>query len=185
MDQLCDDLLSMIFQFCDDRTSYNLSLCNKYINESTRKKGFAKFLSYDYPLCDYNKFMKRYIRHHGTINIFVIRHTNNPFYWLPKWVSRVHFENCRIKDPINPNEITSTEVLSIVTPIFDWEIKINWDKFPHLKELYVKGYAIESFEGIEEKCKRLKKITYLPEDSNKISKINSVNNFSKFILKVI
>ena len=161
MEKLCEDLLNLIFQFCDNKTSFRFALCSKYIHESTLRYGFAKFLRYDYPKCDFNYFMKRFIRHHGSITTCIVKETANGFYWLPQWVERIYFENCRIRDLINPSNITKTKFLNISTPIYTWEINIQWDKFPDLVELIIKGYWI-NLEGISSKCKHLKRVHYEP-----------------------
>lgn len=160
MNSLCEDLICSILRFCDAKTSYKLSMCSKYIYECTKKGGFARYLCYDYPKCDYNIFMKRYLRHHNSIETFVIRCTNNPFYWLPKWSRNIHFEYCTIRDAINPKRVVETESITILTVMHHWKITIAWENFPNLQKLVVKGYAL-NFEGIE-KCTKLKNIIYLP-----------------------
>ena len=59
---LCEEMIALIFEYTDSLSSYNLSMCNKFIYECTKKRGFVKHLSYNYPKCDYNLFMKRYLR---------------------------------------------------------------------------------------------------------------------------
>jgi hypothetical protein len=161
MNQIHEDLICYIMDYLSSSCAYKLSMCSKYLYECTKRRGFAKMITYDYPLCDYNIFMKRYIRHHGAVQTFVVRNTNNPFYWLPKWTRRIHFEYCKIKDAINPKyAAVETEEITILSVIYDWEIKINWDKFPNLKKLVVVGYSVD-LQGIE-RCKSLREIRYEP-----------------------
>lgn len=157
---LPEELICCIFEYLTSSCAYRLSTCSKYIYECTKKRGFAKLIKYDYPQCDYNVFMKRYIRHHAAVDTFILRHTNNPFYWLPKWTKQIHFEYCRIKDAINPKTVVETEVITILSVVYDWEIKIQWEKFPNLKKLVVVGYSVD-FHGVE-RCKNLKDIRYEP-----------------------
>lgn len=158
-----EDVFHLIFLYLNNRDSYHLSLSCKYIHQTTEKRGFAKFIMYDYPKWNYDMFIKRYIRHHGTLTTFVIRNTNNPFYWLPKWTQRIHFEFCKIRDVIDPPIVTETEELRIVSN-HDWTIHINFLKFPRLKKLIVKGYSL-FFKGID-CCKELKSVTYEPLDDS-------------------
>jgi hypothetical protein len=82
---------------------------------------------------------------------------NNASLWLPKWVEKVYFMNCKIDQEINPSQVTSTEILYISSQCYESEIKINWDKFPKLREITVIGYQID-FEIAKKKCKFLKKM---------------------------
>jgi hypothetical protein len=109
--------------------------------------------------------MKRYLRHHSSIDLFIIRQTNNPFYWLPKWSRQINFEHCKIRDAISPGKISvDTEIIRIISVVHNWKITIDWEKFPNLRELTVKGYHLD-LEGIE-KCTKLKtnNIIYEPHE---------------------
>jgi hypothetical protein len=163
MKLLNEDVINVIFMYLNNPDSYSLSLSCKYIYETTKKRGFAKFIMHDYSKWDMNVFMKRYIRHHGTVTTFVIKYTNNPFYWLPKWTHRIQFEFCKIKDVIDPPAVTETEELSIISN-HDWTIHINFKKFPKLKKLKVKGYTL-NFKGIDE-CQQMSYMIYEPIDDS-------------------
>ena len=160
MNTLCEDIIHIILDFCDLRTSFYLTLTNKYISQTTLKNGFAKHISYDsYDIASsdtYDTFLQRFHRHRYTLRTCSMSNLNNPFLWLPKWVEKVYFFNCRIQQEINPSQVTETEVLYISSQSYDWEINMNWDKFPKLKEMTVVGYRI-NFEEAHKKCPLLTK----------------------------
>jgi hypothetical protein len=160
MNHLCEDLIILILDFCDLRTSFYLALTNKYISQTTLKKGFAKHISYDsYDLASestYDTFLRRFHTHQHTLRTCSMSNLNNPFLWLPKWVQKVYFFNCRIQQEINPSQVTETEVLYISSKSCDWEIHMNWDKFPKLREMTVINYRI-NFEEAQKKCPLLTK----------------------------
>ena len=163
MNTMCEDVLNVIFEFCDCQSSFQFALCNKQIYESTMKKGFIKYISYNTLQDNLNLFMKRFIRHHKTIKNCNMYFVNNPFLWIPVWVNKVNFYSCKISETINPRNCVKTEYLCLIntSSTDSYQIKINWVKFPLLKELKVKNYKID-LEGIHEHCKLLKIINYLP-----------------------
>ena len=161
MNFLCENMIYLILDFCDQRTSFSLVLTNKYISQTTIKKGFAKHISYDsHDIASsdtYDTFLRRFHRHQHTLRTCFMGNLNNAFLWLPKWVQKVYFLNCRIQQDINPSQVTETEVLYISSQSYDCEININWDKFPKLREMSVVGYRV-NFEVAQKKCPLLTKI---------------------------
>jgi len=159
MNNLFEEIINLVFEFCDQQTSFQFSLSNKYIYHSSLKKGFARYISYNahVPRCTYETFLKRFHRHQNSLQTCIMENLNNASLWLPKWVEKVYFMNCKIDQEINPSQVTSTEILYISSQCYESEIKINWDKFPKLREITVIGYQID-FEIAKKKCKFLKKM---------------------------
>lgn len=177
---LNSDVLTVIFGYCDSKTSYNFALCCKKIYESTLKIGFSKHISFDNSQHDdIGLFIKRFVSHYKSINVCTIYNMTNPFIWMPMWVKKVYFYNCKINTEINPNKKTITEKLHLNNYGDSMLIKIKWEKFPLLKEIYIDNFSV-NFEGIEKYCHKLKKITYFPRGNSKIMLLESakkvVNN---------
>ena len=137
MNFLCENMIYLILDFCDQRTSFSLVLTNKYISQTTIKKGFAKHISYDsHDIASsdtYDTFLRRFHRHQHTLRTCFMGNLNNAFLWLPKWVQKVYFLNCRIQQDINPSQV------------------------PKLREMSVVGYRV-NFEVAQKKCPLLTKI---------------------------
>ena len=167
------DVLSVIFRFCDSKSSYNFALTCKKVYESTNKLGFSKHISFDNNgNNDIGIFIDRFVRHYKSINVCTFYHMTNPFLWMPTWVKKVYFFNCKINTEINPRDATITEKLYVNNYVSN-ELSINWKKFPMLKELYIENCTV-NFEGIKIYCSMLKRFTYFPPANNNISIMHQV-----------
>jgi hypothetical protein len=154
-----DDVLHLIFGYCDNQSSYRLAVSCKTLYDITAS-GFAKHISYDYTNgCDVFTFINRLAKHRRSLRTCTIHRLQNPFLWIPIWTPRVNFYQCKITDAIDPQYPVLTEVL-IISHYVASAIQINWIKFPLLREIQITNIKVD-FTGIEQ-CKHLSKLCYFP-----------------------
>lgn len=156
-----DEVIKIIFNYCDNQSSYRLALsCKTFYDITLQASGFAKYITFDYINgCDVYTFMNRLEKHRRSLRTCTIHRLQNPFYWIPIWTRQVNFYQCKITDSIDPSFPVATEILRISHYIAS-AIKINWSKFPLLKEVEITNIKVD-FTGIES-CKELHKLCYFP-----------------------
>jgi hypothetical protein len=178
---LPDALINLIFDFCENRTSYSLALSCKTLYDITlQESGFAKSITYDYTNgCDVFTFINRLGKHRRSLKLCSIHRLQNPFYWIPIWTKQVNFYQCKITDSINPVYPVPTEILKI-THYVSSEITINWSKFPHLKEIEITNVKVD-FKGVEN-CQKLKRICYFPPIESRHIKVYRRHTINETVL---
>ena len=154
MQSLSDDLVRLVLEFCDSRSSFNFVLCCKQVFISSSRGGFAKHISFDATRdSDIAIFMHRMAKHHRYINVCSMYHLSNPFLWIPTWVKKVEFYFCKITEALNPPHPVITESLKLVSYFGGNSIiSIHWEKFPMLKELELINLTVKNVH----ECKYVK-----------------------------
>jgi hypothetical protein len=102
------------------------------------------------------------------------------------WPKIIHLNFCTISEIIDPSYVTNTEELSIKQHEFvnrNISLKINWNKFPHLKKLKIIAFDID-LTGIDS-CKNLKHVDIQIFNKNKIFDRIEINDSSTNILELL
>lgn len=179
-----DGVINLIFGYCDNQSSYRLALSCKTLHDITLQQlGFAKYINYDYINgCDVFTFMNRLATHRRSLKICSIHRLQNPFYWISVWTRQVNFFQCKITDAIDPPYPVPTEILKI-THYVSSEIKINWAKFPLLREIEITNIKVD-FKGVEY-CPKLRKICYFPPIEPRHVKVYRRHTINESVLKTL
>ena len=155
MKSLSEDLVRLVLEFCDSRSSFNFVLCCKQVFISSLKGGFAKHISFDATRdTDIGIFMNRMAKHYRHINVCSMYHLTNPFLWMPTWVKKVEFYFCKFTEELNPPHPVITESLKLLSHFNGKNsiISIQWEKFPLLKELELINLTVKNVH----ECKYVK-----------------------------
>ena len=156
---LNDDIIRLLFTYCDNKSSYNLIQVSKIMYEVVQKKGFAKCISFDYSReFDFELFMNRFKDHYYSLKTCVMSNCTNPQYWMMKWPQHVYFFYCDFLCVIRPITPVETKVLYI-THKKCINVNIDWEKFPLLEKITIKKVIVNNIGDID-KCKYLKELSY-------------------------
>lgn len=124
--------------YLNDASNKKLSQTNKQFNILLNKQGFLTSMTFD-AHDDISMFANDIARHHKTLKHITYNHANDPLMWIPKWscknitFNRCFFNHCNLNPPIP----TSVEQLQFRNCHYkrNMNMKINWKKFPKLKEV--------------------------------------------------
>jgi hypothetical protein len=158
-DTLNDEVLIIIMSYLNHKDSINFLLCNKYLKTLFYKSGYLKGITFgtNYKNRDPNELFLLCCKHEKTLKTLFIYNLNNPSPWIPiSWPKSVNIYYSCISEKLSPS-LSRTEKLTI--SIFDFNfirnktLKIDWKKFPSLKNIYFRIHDLD-INGIEE-CKNL------------------------------
>lgn len=173
--------LNLITEYLQPFEKFNFFSTCKNINDEMRDFKYILQLNINYNNnFDFEKFIYMYSSHHK-LKIFNIYRMHDPDAWLyVPWVKRVYMHYCKLRSLINPPLSLQTETLHIYNSK-ESKIKINWNKFPNLKSLYIDCYEID-LKGIE-KCQNLEKIFIQVKNMviNDLHNIGSLMKLNYFI----
>ena len=147
-----------ILTFLDTKSLQNLSLLSKEYNEFLSDKGYFKSIKFSQQL-EFTDFINIYSKHYRTIEKVIVTNCcyKNFIEWIPDYKECLHLHNCTISHfdpPFILDKVTTLKCDNLIT--YSHCIKINWEKFPNLKELYIFNCNVET-ENIKV-CKKLNKV---------------------------
>lgn len=132
---LCSNLILEIISFLSDKEAKNLSCTCKNIN----KLGYLKYICMNNSN-DSFEFALAFSKHNLTLNkVGIFKNILNPHNFMPSlWPKSVLIYYCKFSSIIKPNAF-KTEDLKIFSlhDTGDRPIKINWNNFKNLKNLYL------------------------------------------------
>lgn len=151
---LPEDIIVYIWNFLvTNKDSISLIKTCKYLHELGMNNGYIKELSIQKfsPI----NFQIKSVEHFHSIIYMVVDSVN----WLPrKWPEKVTFIQCELNGKIDPVDIVKTRKLHLkLRRDRKDSLKISWEKFPSLEELYISAYDID-LKGIE-LCQKLSSIS--------------------------
>ncbi len=143
MNNLNYDVLNVIFGYISQKDCLNVSISSKNVYSIVKNQGFLKILNVNqyYPKKKFEdsfEMMKRIIMHRLSFETIYIHLINNPCPWMFDWPKNVHFIGCYFDNGIiDPNKKVNTEYIYIRCKYNCKDIKINYDKFPRLKNVII------------------------------------------------
>lgn len=151
---LCSNLILEIISYLTDKEAKNLSDTCKTIN----KLGYLKYIFMNNS-SDPFEFALAFSKHNLTLNkVAIFKNILNPQNFMPSlWPNSVLIYYCKFSSIIKPNAI-KTENLKIFS-LHDTghrPIKIDWNNFKNLKDLYLYCDNID-LDGLEN-CEKLENI---------------------------
>jgi len=151
---LCSNLILEIISFLSDKEAKNLSCTCKNIN----KLGYLKYICMNNS-SDPFEFALAFSKHNLTLNkVGIFKDILNPQNFMPSlWPKSVLMYYCKFSTILNPSA-SKTEDFKIFS-FYDTQnraIKINWNKFKNLKNLYLYCDNID-LNGLEN-CEQLENI---------------------------
>jgi hypothetical protein len=189
LEKITDYDLINILSYLNNRDSYSFILVSKRLKTLFYKEGFLKYISFGYNIIntDIYNFSILCSRHYKSLKSIYVSNTNNPQIWMQIiWPKIIHLNFCTISEIIDPSYVTNTEELSIKQHEFvnrNISLKINWNKFPHLKKLKIIAFDID-LTGIDS-CKNLKHVDIQIFNKNKIFDRIEINDSSTNILELL
>ena len=162
---LHEDLLRQIMGYLKTKDNVNFANSCKYINNIS----YLKFLTMN-SYTDQFIFALNFCKHNNTLNkVTIYKNILNPQYYMPsKWPKSVLIYYSKILDVLSPNADKTENLKIYTTSTLGRIIKINWNKFKNLKNLYIFTDDI-CFEGIEV-CTQLSNIFVFLVKKKKIKK---------------
>ena len=143
MNSLNYDVFSVIFDYLSQKECLNVSISSKDVHSIVKNQGFLKILhvNRNYPRIKFEdsfEMMKRIMMHKMSVQTIYIHLINNPCPWIFYWPKNIYFIGCYFdKGIIDPNKKVDTEYIYVRCKYNCKEIKINYDKFPRLKNVIV------------------------------------------------
>jgi hypothetical protein len=154
------ELIIYISSFCCNKESLYIAISSKTIYDLIKKKGFAKYISFDGSKNnDIFLFVKNALFHSKSLNTIYITKLIDAHIWLPLicWVDNVYLIDCLIKSNINLNGHVSTKFLKIVNSSKK-HIEINFQMFPELEIFKYSGKLFNFGDNIYKYCTNIRKI---------------------------
>lgn len=138
------DTLSIILDYLSSKECVNLATSSKEFL-SIFSSGFATELklNHNYPSKTYYSgydLMNRMFKHSKRLKFLTVYLVPDPHLWMPYWTKKVYFINCDFSSEIDPSEKQyATEYIYIrhKSANNSKRVKINWSKFPSLKEVCI------------------------------------------------
>lgn len=189
LEKITDYDLINISSYLNNRDSYSFILVSKRLKTLFYKEGFLKYISFGYNIIhtDIYNFSIMCSTHYKSLKSIYVSNTNNPQVWIQSiWPKIIHFNFCTITEIIDPSCISNTEELSIKQHEFanrNTTLKINWNKFPHLKKLKIIAYDIDLTDI--DTCKNLKHIDIYIFNKNKVFNRIEIEDSSTNILELL
>lgn len=154
------ELIIYISSFCYNKESFYIAISSKTVYDLIKKKGFAKYISFDGTKSnDIFLFIKNALFHSKSLKTIYITRLTDPHIWLPLicWVDSMYFVNCKITSNIYLNGHVSTKNLKIVN-LSEKKININFQTFPSLETFYYSGKLSNFENSIYKYCTNIRKI---------------------------
>lgn len=161
MTLLSYELIIYISSFCYNKESLYIAISSKTVYNLIKKKGFAKYISFDGSKNDdIFLFIQNALFHSKSLKTIYIIRLTDPHVWLPLkcWVNNMYFIECKFTSNIYLNGHVSTKNLKIVSNMSKKKIDINFQAFPLLETFYYSGKLLDIENSIYKHCTNIRKI---------------------------
>ena len=174
----CDDILIEIHDYLTNKEGKHFSQTCKALN----RLSYLKKITMNFETDPFN-FARVFSKHNYTLEqVSSYKNMYNPHNFMPgKWPKKVSIYYSILSTPLNPNNADKTETLKIYS-LYEKckQIKINWNKFKNLKNLYIYCEDV-NLDGIEV-CSKLSNIfIYLIKKKTLPNNLGSFKNLNSFI----
>lgn len=126
--------------------------------------GYLRKITYNIHT-DFMEFIQTYDRFSNSIRSLHVDSITEPVPFIPEWPQIVSFTNCLMGNNYIDPPTTATEILSITEYTRNSLLHINWKKFPKLRAVYIRTWAIV-LDDLD-KCKNLEIICMDIQNTNR------------------